>query len=109
MPFKTGASKIVVMIDVTTGGTIAEVAGGMIAAVIATVATIAETTEEMTGTNPKEIAETLLRVSRLRLPLRAKEQGTTTGTTIRLKMRVCGLHHHQGRQAQPAPAQPRSQ
>ena len=80
------ASKIVVMIDGMIGETIAEVAGEMIAAVIATAAMIAKTTEEMIGMNLTMIAETLLRISRLRLPLRAKEQETTIEMTTRLKM-----------------------
>ena len=58
----------------------------MIAEVTATAVMIAETTEEMIGVNPMRIAETSLRVSRLRLPLWAMEQGTTIETTIRLKM-----------------------
>ena len=67
------ASKIVVM----TGETTVEVAGEMIAMVIATAAMIAATTEGMIGVNLMRIAEMLPRVSRLRLPLRAKERGTT--------------------------------
>ena len=66
------ASKIVVMIDGTIGETIAEVAGEMTAAVTATAAMIAETTEEMIAVNLMMIAKTLLRVSRHRLPLRVK-------------------------------------
>ena len=57
----------------------------MIAAVIATATMIAETTEEMISVNLMMIAEMLPRDSRLRLPLRAKEQGTTIEMTTRLK------------------------
>ena len=71
------ASKIVVMTGEMIGEMIAEAASEMTAAVIATAAMIAETTEEMTSANVMEIAEMLPRVSRLRLPLRAKERGTT--------------------------------
>ena len=85
-PLKTDASKIVVMIDGMSGGTIAEEVGEMIAAVIAITVTIAETTEEMLGVNLMRIAETLLCVSRPRLPLRAKEQGTTIEMATCLKM-----------------------
>ena len=66
-PLKKDASKIVVMIDGMIGGTITEVAGEMIAAVIAIAAMTAETTEEMIGVN----------LMMIRLPLRAKERGTT--------------------------------
>ena len=67
-------------------GTIAEAAGVMITAVIAIVTMTAETTEEMIGVNLMTIAEMLLCDSRLRLPLRAKEQGTTIEMTTRPKM-----------------------
>ena len=74
------------MIDGTNDEMIAEVAGEMIATVIATAAMIAKTTEEMIGVNLMMIAETLPRDSRLRLPLQAKEQETTIEMTTRLKM-----------------------
>ena len=73
------ASKIVVMTGEMIGETTVEVVAEMTVAVIATAATIAVTTEEMIGMNLMRIAETLPRVSRLRLPLRAKERGTTIG------------------------------
>ena len=85
-PAKMGASKIVVMIDAMIGGMIAEGAGGMISVVIITAATTVETTEEMIGASQTGIVEALPRVSRPRLPLRAKEQGAMTGMTTRLKM-----------------------
>ena len=71
------ASKIIVMTDRMIGKTTVEVACEMTAAVLATAAMIAVTTEEMIGVNLMRIAETLPRVSRLRLPLRAKDRGTT--------------------------------
>ena len=66
-------------------GTITEEAGAMIAAVIAIAAMTAETIEEMIRVNLMTIAKMLLCDSRLRLPLRAKEQGTTIEMTTRLK------------------------
>ena len=74
------------MIGGMIGMMIAEVVGEMIAAVIANAVTIAETIEEMLGVNLMRIAETLLCVSRPRLPLLANEQGTTIEMTTRLKM-----------------------
>ena len=82
---KTDVSEIVVMIGETIGVTIAEVAGEMIAAVTTTAAMIAETTEEMIGVNLMMIAETLLRISRHRLPLQVKEQGPMIETITRMK------------------------
>ena len=76
-----GTSETAVMI----GGMIAEVAGEMIAAVIATAVMITETTEEMIGESLMTV-KMLPCASRHRLPLRAKEQETTTETITRLKM-----------------------
>ena len=73
------------MIDGTTGVMIAKVAGETIAAVTATAVMIAESIEEMISVNLMMIAEMFLCVSRLRLPLRAKEQGTMIEMTTRLK------------------------
>ena len=80
------AYKIIVMTSEMTGEMIVEVAGEMTAAVIDTAVMIAATTEEMIGVNLMTIAETLLRDSRLRLPLQAKEQETTIEMITRLKM-----------------------
>ena len=82
---KMDASKIVVMIDGMIGETIAGAVGEMTAAVIATAAMIAETTEEMIGANPMTVKMPLC-VSRHRLPLRVKEQETTIEMITRLKM-----------------------
>ena len=73
------------MIDGTIGEMIAEVAGETTAAVTVTDMMITETTEEMIGVNLMMIAEMLLRVSRLRLPHRVKEQETMIAMTTRLK------------------------
>ena len=83
--YKTGASETAVTIDETIGTMIAEVAGDMIAAVIATAVMIAETTEEMIGVNLMT-AKMLSCVSRHRLPSRVKEQEITIEMTTRLKM-----------------------
>ena len=72
-----GTSETIAMIDGMIGLMIAEVADEMIIVLTATAAMITATTEEMIGVNLMRIAETLPRVSRLRLPLRAKERGTT--------------------------------
>ena len=102
VPLKLGASKIIVMIDGMIGEMTVEAEGKMIAAVIATATTIAETTEEMIGVNPMKIAEMPLRVSRLLIDSCDLNGGDRHGIRLRVLALRCGSPPGGGRDSFPS-------